>query len=42
MSVRMLTGFRTWMETHSDQVIIVGSLILGWWLWANSRYLILT
>ena len=28
------------METHTDQVIILGSLILGFWLIANSIYLI--
>ena len=32
----------TWMETHTDQVIILGSLILGFWLIANSLYLIVT
>ena len=26
------------METHTDQVIILGSLILGFWLIANSIY----
>jgi hypothetical protein len=30
------------METHTDQVIILGSLILGFWLIANSIYLIVT
>ena len=30
------------METRTDQVIIFGSLILGFWLIANSLYLILT
>jgi hypothetical protein len=30
------------METHTDQVIILGSLILGFWLIANSLYLIVT
>jgi len=31
---------RTWIDTHKDQVIIVGSLILGFWLIAHSIYLI--
>jgi hypothetical protein len=35
-----LLAVRTWMETHTDQVIISGSLILGFWLIANSLYLI--
>ena len=39
-SQALLARFRTWMETHTDQVIIVGSLILGFWLIANSLYLI--
>ena len=38
----LLARFRTWMETHTDQVIILGSLILGFWLIANSLYLIVT
>jgi hypothetical protein len=39
-SKALLARFRTWMETHTDQVIILGSLILGFWLIANSIYLI--
>ncbi len=39
-SQAFLARFRTWMETHTDQVIIFGSLILGFWLIANSIYLI--
>ena len=41
-SQALLARFRTWMETHTDQVIILGSLILGFWLIANSMYLIFT
>jgi hypothetical protein len=41
-SQAFLARFRTWMETHTDQVIILGSLILGFWLIANSIYLIVT
>lgn len=41
-SQALLTRFRTWIDTHTDQVIISGSLILGFWLIANSLYLILT
>ena len=41
-SQAFLARFRTWMETRTDQVIIVGSLILGFWLIANSIYLIVT
>ena len=35
-----LARFRTWMETHTDQLIIWGSLILGFWLIGKSIYLI--
>jgi uncharacterized membrane protein (DUF2068 family) len=41
-SQALLARFRTWIDTHTDQVIIVGSLILGFWLIANSIYLIVT
>ena len=39
-SQAFLARFRTWMETHTDQVIIVGCLILGFWLIASSINLI--
>ena len=38
----LLGRTRTWIDTHTDQVIIAGSLILGFWLIANSIYLIIT
>ena len=41
-SKALLARFRTWIDTHTDQVIIYGSLILGLWLIANSVYLIVT
>ena len=41
-SEAFLARFRTWMKTRTDQVIILGSLILGFWLIANSIYLIVT
>ena len=41
-SKALLARFRTWIDTHTDQVIIDGSLILGFWLIANSVYLIVT
>jgi threonine/homoserine/homoserine lactone efflux protein len=41
-SRQFLTAIRTWIDTHTDQVIIVGSLILGLWLIANSIYLIVS
>ena len=30
------------MDTHTDQVIIVGSLLIGFWLIGDSLYLILS
>ena len=41
-SQALLARFRTWIDTHTDQVIISGSLIVGFWLIGNSLYLILT
>ena len=38
----LLARFRTWIDAHTDQVIIWGSLILGFWLIANSINLVLT
>ena len=38
----LLARFRTWIDTHTDQVIIIGSLILGFWLIGNSIYLVVT
>ena len=41
-SQAFLVRFRTWMDTHTDQLIIVGSLLLGCWLIAKSSYLIVS
>jgi hypothetical protein len=41
-SQEFLARFRTWIDTHTDQVIIAGSMILGLWLIAKSIYLIVT
>jgi heme/copper-type cytochrome/quinol oxidase subunit 4 len=38
----LLTRLRTWMDTHTDQVIIVVSLVLGLWLVGKSAYLLIT
>jgi threonine/homoserine/homoserine lactone efflux protein len=37
-----LAGVRTWIDAHTDQAIIIGSLVLGFWLIGNSLYLIVT
>jgi hypothetical protein len=41
-SQAFLARFRAWIDTHTDQVIIWGSLILGFWLIANSINLIVS
>jgi hypothetical protein len=38
----ILSGVRTWMDTHTDQVIIIGCLVLGFWLIGHDIYLIVT
>ena len=39
-SQAMLARFRAWIDAHTDQGIIVGSLLIGLWLIGNSIYLI--
>jgi threonine/homoserine/homoserine lactone efflux protein len=41
-SQALLGRARAWIDTHTDQVIIAGSLIIGFWLIADSLYLIVT
>jgi threonine/homoserine/homoserine lactone efflux protein len=41
-SQSVLARCRTWIETHEDQVLIVGCLIVGFWLIAHSIYLAVT
>ena len=41
-SQELLARLRTRIDTHTDQMIIVGSLIIGFWLIANSLYLIVS
>ena len=36
----LLVRFRTWIESHTDQAIIAGSLIVGFWFITDSLYLI--
>ena len=37
-----LTRTKTWIDTHTDQVIVIGSLALGLWLVGYSVYLVIT
>jgi hypothetical protein len=41
-SQAFLTSTRAWIDTHTDQVIIIASLVLGFWLIGKSIYLIVT
>jgi threonine/homoserine/homoserine lactone efflux protein len=41
-SQALLGRARAWIDSHTDQVIIAGSLIIGFWLIADSLYLIVT
>jgi hypothetical protein len=38
----LLARVRTWMSAHTDQVIVIGSLVLGFWLIGHSIYLIVS
>jgi Sap, sulfolipid-1-addressing protein len=38
----IIAQVRAWMDTHTDQVIIIGSLVLGFWLVATSIYYLVT
>ena len=38
----LIKKLRTWLDTHQDQVIIVISLLLGFWLGGKSLYLLVT
>jgi len=40
-SQAFLARFRKWMETHTDQVIIIGCLLIGFWLIASSIYYVI-
>ena len=39
-SQRLTAGIQAWINDHTDQVIIWGSLIIGLWLIGNSLYLV--
>jgi Sap, sulfolipid-1-addressing protein len=41
-SQALLARIRKWIDSHTDQAIIWGSLIVGLWLIANSLYVILS
>ncbi len=38
----LMKKLRTWLDTHQDQVIVVISLLLGFWLAGKSIYLLVT
>jgi Sap, sulfolipid-1-addressing protein len=39
-SQALLAKVRNWIDTHTDQVIVVGAFALGFWLIGQSLYLI--
>ena len=41
-SQALLVRCRTWVDSHTDQAIIAGSLIIGLWFIADSLYLIVS
>ena len=41
-SQALLTRFRTVLDTHTDEVIIAGSLIVGLWFIGNGLYVVVT
>jgi Sap, sulfolipid-1-addressing protein len=41
-SQALLARFRAWIDSHTDQGIIAGSLLIGLWLIGNSLYLIVS
>jgi hypothetical protein len=41
-SEALLVKIRTWGQTHTDQIVIIGCLVLGFWLIGQSIYLIVT
>jgi len=41
-SQAFLVRCRTWVDSHIDQAIMVGSLIIGFWFIADSLYLIVS
>ena len=41
-SQAFLARFNTWIGTHTDQAIVAGCLLLGFWLIGNSIYLLVS
>jgi hypothetical protein len=41
-SQAFLVRGRTWVDSHTDQAIIVGSLLIGLWFIADGIYLIVS
>ena len=39
---RSIVAIRNWIDTHTDQVIIVGSTFLGFWLIGKSTYILVS
>jgi hypothetical protein len=41
-SAQVFAAVRTWIDNHTDQAIVIGSLVLGLWLLVSSVYYMLT
>ena len=41
-SQALLTRCRTWIDSHMDEAIIIGSLVIGLWFIADSLYLVIS
>jgi len=41
-SQALLARFRAWVDSHMDQAIIMGSLVIGLWFIADSLYLVIS
>ena len=41
-SSAFIARVQAWMDTHSDEIIVIASLVLGFWLIGKSIYLVVT
>ena len=41
-SLALVTRVKAWMDTHTDEIIVIASLLLGFWLIGKSIYLVVT
>ena len=41
-SLALVTRVKAWMDTHTDEIIVIASLLLGFWLIGKSIYLVVS